>query len=543
VTDKTTFASVKLDHAFSARDQVNLRYNYGKRDEINSGGVSVGGLTSVEGGGGRRTRDQAGVLGYMHAITPSLLSDARVQYAPRKQEQFSNDPVGPRVTISGVATFGRSTDFPVKLDETRWQFVETLSWQKEKHFVKGGVDINYVNALTSFPSAFAGSFSFGSLATFLSGRPTTFTQGFGNPLIRLKDTLYGVFVQDSFRVNPRVTLVYGLRYDYDAQPQNLPRDRSNPIEAPLADGIHRDGNNWQPRASVVLDPAGNGKTVVRAGYGRFYDKIFLLVARNVLLARQSISLSGQAAADRFALGAWPESNELPAGVTLGTTNIQQPSPGMALPYNDQVTVEFERQLGSDWSVGAGYVYIRGRQLLVADNINLAPPVLLTLDNAASLGVTAPSPQQIGRNYYTKTRLDPNFNQINQVSSTGRARYDGMQLDIQKRMRKGQGRRVGLHAGGNAERPVQPRRRVLLLDGAPAAPRDDDRCLDDPFSGRGQRVVECARERLDHLRAAEVPQRDTTKDHRRQRCQRGRPQRDRPAARRRRHHAAQQRHGP
>jgi len=66
--------------------------------------------------------------------------------------------------------------------------------------------------------------------------------------------------------------VYGLRYDYDAQPQNVPRDRSNPIEAPLDDGIHRDANNVSPRAGFTWEPLGGARTLIRGGYGRFYDK-------------------------------------------------------------------------------------------------------------------------------------------------------------------------------------------------------------------------------------------------------------------------------
>ena len=204
--------------------------------------------------------------------------------------------------MSGVATWGRNTNFPVILDETTTQASYTMSWQRGRHFFKFGGDVSHIAATTSFPVSFAGSFTFGSLTSYLAGTPTTFTQGFGNPLIELPDTLYAVFAQDSWSISDRLTLVYGLRYDYDAQPQNVPRDRSNPIEAPLADGIHRDGNNVSPRAGFTWDPIGGGRPIIRGGYGRFYDKVFLLVARNSLLARQSISLSGAAATAQFAQG-------------------------------------------------------------------------------------------------------------------------------------------------------------------------------------------------------------------------------------------------
>lgn len=437
IENDTTLVSLKLDHSLDSRNNLSLRYSFGKRDEGNSGGVGIGGLTEVSGGGGARTRDHALVLAWTSTLKPSLLSETRLQFAPRELTQYSNDLIGPRVSISGVATWGRNVNFPVLLDETRWQLLQSFSWQKGRHFLKAGGDFTYVNALTSFPISFAGSFSFGSLANFLLGRPTTFTQGFGNPEIRLKDTLLTAFVQDSFRVDERLTLAYGLRYDYDMQPQNIPRDRSNPIEAPLQDGVHRDGNNLQPRVSVAFDPKGDGRSVLRAGYGMFYDKIFLLVARNALIARQSISLSGTAAADQFAKGAFPESDQLPPGFSLSRPNINLAAEDIEIPKNHQFSVGVERQLGSDWSVAANYVLVLGRQLLFSNNTNLAPPTVLTAENSASLGVARPTPQQLGRPYYgSAARLDPSFNNIQVVSSEGRSHYDGLQLAVQKRMSHG-----------------------------------------------------------------------------------------------------------
>jgi hypothetical protein len=74
--------------------------------------------------------------------------------------------------------------------------------------------------------------------------------------------------------------------------------------------------------------------------------------------------------------------------------------------------------------------------LRSDNINLAPPTRLTLANATSLGVTAPTPQQIGRPYYTAARLNPAFLNIQQVSSTGSSSYNALQLTLERRFSQG-----------------------------------------------------------------------------------------------------------
>jgi hypothetical protein len=437
VTRRDTLASFKLDHTLNANNTLAFRYTYGKSVEENAGGVGIGGLVAESGGGGQRGTDQSFLAAWTSVISPSVLGEARLQAAPRSLTQYANDAVGPRVTISGVATWGRNTNFPVILDETTTQGSYTLSWQRGRHFFKFGGDVTHIASTSSFPVSFAGSFTFGSLASFVAGTPTTFAQGFGNPQIDLPDTLYAAFAQDSWSLSDRLTLVYGLRYDYDAQPQNVPRDRSNPIEAPLDDGIHRDGNNVSPRAGLTWDPLGGGRTLIRGGYGRFYDKVFLLVARNALLARQSISLSGANAAAQFAKGAFPESDQLPAGFTLAQPSINLSDPEMQIPYVDQVSLGVERQFGRDWAAAVNFVRNWGSAMLVSNNTNLGPPTVLTAANAPSLGVNAPTPQQLGRPYYGSTnRLDKLYNNTQMVSSSGWSSYYGVQVTLEKRFSDG-----------------------------------------------------------------------------------------------------------
>lgn len=434
---ETTLASLKVDHQWTSNDALMVRYMYGRTIEVNAGGVGIGQQIDLSGGGALRGRDQSVLASWTRVMSGSLLSETRVQISPRSLTQLANDPIGPRITISGVATFGRNTNFPVLLDETRYQVQQTFSLQRRRHFFKFGTDLQRLNAHTSFPSNFGGSFTFGSLANFVAGTPTTFSQGFGNPEIELPDTLLGFYAQDSWTVRDRLTLVYGLRYDYDLQPQGIPRDRNNPIEAPLQDGVARDGNNVAPRVAATYDLTGKGRTVIRAGYGVFYDKLFLLVGRNALLARQSISLSGAAARTQFAQGAFPESDRLPAGFTLANPNITLTDEHLSMPYAHQVNAGLEHQIGRFWAVGANYIHVRGEALLRTDNVNLGPPTVLTVENAASLGVANPTAQQIGRPYFgTTNRLDRAFNNIQLTSATGRSRYHGVQLLAEQRLRKG-----------------------------------------------------------------------------------------------------------
>ena len=101
-----------------------------------------------------------------------------------------------------------------------------------------------------------------------------FIQGLGSPSDSFKNVAIGAFWQDSWRVNPKLTLNYGIRYDVEIPPkfkppQGLALPAYNLLG--LQKGLQTDRNNIQPRIGVAWDPSGNGKTVVRASYGMFYD--------------------------------------------------------------------------------------------------------------------------------------------------------------------------------------------------------------------------------------------------------------------------------
>ena len=175
-----------------------------------------------------------------------------------------------------------------------------------------------------------------------------------------------------------------------------------------------------PRAGFTWDPIGDGRTLVRGGYGRFYDKMFLLVARNALLARQSISLSGADATASSRQGAFPESDQLPPGFTLSRPSINLSDPEMEIPYMDQVSLGVERQIVD----GLG----RRRELrpqlgIGAAGVGQHQPRSAHRAHRRQRGVTrrepTPTPSSSGgRTTASTNRLDPLYNNIQMVSSSG-----------------------------------------------------------------------------------------------------------------------------
>jgi hypothetical protein len=112
------------------------------------------------------------------------------------------------------------------------------------------------------------------------GIPTTYIQGIGNSNVPLDNLPFSFFIQDSWRANKHLSINYGLRYDYESTPLFAPATAVNAAENALGvvEGIPRDSKNFAPRLGIAWDPRGDGKTVIRAGYGLFYDHPLLAVA-------------------------------------------------------------------------------------------------------------------------------------------------------------------------------------------------------------------------------------------------------------------------
>jgi hypothetical protein len=219
------------------------------------------------------------------------VNEFRFQYARRGLSYFYNTAIpggsDPAVNIPGFAYFGREPYSYIQRVEQRYQFTDNFSWTIGRHDTKFGVDFNYIPTSATFTVNYGGVYDVGSIAAFPSpfpmlnpvqaygaGLPSDFIQGIGNPRDSFPNKPLGVFWQDSWRVRPNFTLNYGVRYDIEFPPQF-----KSPTALALAGynylglqkGIQTDTNNIAPRIGMAWDPKGDGKTVVRASYGMFYD--------------------------------------------------------------------------------------------------------------------------------------------------------------------------------------------------------------------------------------------------------------------------------
>ncbi|HXZ33889.1 MAG TPA: TonB-dependent receptor [Terriglobales bacterium] len=303
VFEGTSLYALRLDHNITERNRLMLRSN-----------VSPSTVTGIEVNGEDQTfgqnaysrtseqtyRDAAGEAQDTWTIGNNKVNELRFQYARRGLlYNYSSAPGGSfvAVNIPGFGYFGREPYSYIQRTEQRYQFTDNFSWSIARHDTKFGFDFNYIPVTATFTVNYGGVYSFGALTNsevlgalpaalqslvpgfnavqaYGLGVPQTLVQGIGNPHDSFSNKPLGVFWQDSWRVRPNLTFNYGVRYDVEFPPQLSPPD---PLALAaynslgLQKGIQTDTNNVQPRVGLAWDPRGNGKDVIRASYGIFYD--------------------------------------------------------------------------------------------------------------------------------------------------------------------------------------------------------------------------------------------------------------------------------
>jgi hypothetical protein len=311
VFEGTSIYSLRLDHHFNSAHQLALR---GSASPSTVTGIQVNAQGAAENFGQNafsRTSQQvfrdAGVTAqYLWTISPTKVNELRFQYARRGLlYTYSPDAAGGNVAVNipGFAFIGREPFSFVRRTEQRYQFTDNFSWARGHHIVKFGADVNHLPLKADFTANFGGVYNFGELSPGSLGLPTTFNgvpvpnfspvqayglgvpqvfiQGIGNPHQSFSNNTLGVFIQDSWRMRPNLTLNYGVRYDVEFTP-TFPavNDISQKAQDALGivKGIPRDTNNVAPRAGLAWDPGNDGKTVVRASFGMFYGHPLLALA-------------------------------------------------------------------------------------------------------------------------------------------------------------------------------------------------------------------------------------------------------------------------
>jgi hypothetical protein len=410
-----TEAASKLDHQLTKSTSLMLRYAFTNNREAGDA-FNTSGLVDASARGSSFTSDNALSGSVTTVFRSEAVGDLRFQAATRHAVLRTNDAIGPEIDIAGLVSLGRSYGGLSRRRENHYEAGYTYSRTSGKHLWKAGGVVNRVRLRATAEDGFGGVYLFNTLADFVAGRPDQYRQAFGGPTVDFPVTSFGGFVQDHRSLAPRVTLDIGVRYDFERLPQEF----------------NQDANNFSPRVGLAWSPS--SKWVLRAGYGIFFDRYVLAdltraIEKNGSQAFEQVA-DGDAAAGVFAAA---QGGALASPLAGIAPSIFRSDSRMATPYSQQASAGAEYAVAKNLTLRGDYLFVRGTKLPRTRNINLLPPVVLTLANAASLGLPSPAPQQIGREVFSPARLNAQFADIYQLDNSASSTYNGISFALNRRM--------------------------------------------------------------------------------------------------------------
>jgi outer membrane receptor for ferrienterochelin and colicin len=410
-----TEASGKVNYQISSRNSLTLRYAF-TNNRVAGNAFNTTALDDASVRGSSFTADNVVAGSLVTVYGSGSVGDLRFQAATRHAVLRTNDSADPEIDINGLVDFGQPYAGNSSRRENHYQASYTYLKTKGQHLWKVGGTVNDVSLRATVLDGFGGLYLFGSLADFMAGNADQFRRTFGNPNVNYSVTSFGGFVQDHWSIAPKLTLDLGIRYDYERLPSLF----------------NQDTNNFSPRIGLAWSPS--SKWVVRAGYGIFFDRYVLASLTRAIEFNGSQGfeqvIDGSAAASAFAGAGGGSQIAYISGIA---PSIYQPDPHMATPYSQQANAGAEYLLAKDVTFRADYLFVRGVKLSRTLNVNLLPPVVLTVANAASLGITNPTPQQIGNEVFTSNRQNPAFDDIYQIQDSASSTYNGVSFTLNRRL--------------------------------------------------------------------------------------------------------------
>jgi hypothetical protein len=361
----------------------------------------------------------------------------------------------PVINVSGFSQIGATASDTRHRIDTNWQAFDNFSWIKGSHSIKFGYEFRRTTINTMVQSHFRGALDFSDLSDFASGTIDGGSQFFGNPQRNTYENSHGLYIQDAYRINSRLTLNAGLRWDYNGVigEKNALASECVISAGPtctltqlgtggLSKGLYNpDYKDFAPRLNVAYSLT--SKTVVRAGWGIFYDSPYMSlfitnsVNNSVYAYGPLFNPFGPAAIFSSPTAATivpgqPVFEALPAGSspTGDITTVNRAD--MKTPYMENFNLNIEQQISNKISVQVGYVGSQGHRLYRFVDINQPSHATINasdLSCAGGPGVALGSGCEFAPTVYTVVPSTTNTAYINQDEASANSNYNSLQASL------------------------------------------------------------------------------------------------------------------
>lgn len=437
--------SIKVDYNASPRNTFSFRYNIADS------------YTGTEYGFATDQTSPSSSLNHLfkgtwtHTFSPNVLNEFGVGFNRPQTNSLGGGGNLPSFQCSAFWGCNTSNNFEAapgpdlfsnRRPQHSLQFLDTVTWIKGRHSVRAGLDIRRaVTRDAADPQYFI---AYDGTADFLANQGEQLSS-LGHTMVGVQNTNYGFFVQDDIRLAPRFTLNLGLRYEYNTvlhgdQIQNfdlaaLIADPNNPDTSkffgPLGAGLYKpDRNNFGPRVGFSWDPRGTGRTVVRGGFGIFY---------NPMLTGAALSLAGNAQQGinvnfiNLAFGitsCTPPFSQPPIPFYYISYPLPNPLPVCTPPLPPNVNAldpNIRDSYSMHWSFGVQQEIIKN--------------TVLEVSYVANQGVKLPAGaayagQELNSSPFGGTEISSNFANVRHLGNFVDSNYHSLQASVRRRIGKG-----------------------------------------------------------------------------------------------------------
>ncbi|MCX6592599.1 MAG: TonB-dependent receptor [Acidobacteria bacterium] len=448
--------SIKVDHTFSANDSLTVTYNRFTDPSFEPSNRLCGSAVLPGFGCDSGLTTQLGGLTEVHVFSPTLINEFRAGVnrlvQPRLQEDvkadfpalpgafFDSIPDNtglPSTSVTGFSRLGGATNLPSNRADTTYQIVNNLSWITGKHSVKFGIEWRQFQSSNNQSSGGRGSLNFTGattaltsgypLADMLLGLPTSTSRNPYQPFFYNRQGSWNWFVQDDYKITPHLTLNVGLRWEY-ISPLTEKYNRMSSFDADTGvlrvmgqNGVGKalykaDRNNFAPRFGFAWQPFGKSSTVIRGGYGVFYNPNTTLNGMYTLALNAPFRNPQTFNASRTSVITLKD--PFPTTLASGSNTAWGINQDFPLADRQQWSLGVQRQLTTNVLLEASYFGAKGTHLQTSQNPNQPAP---------GLGTTA---------QVNARRRFPTYGNLTWYQNDGNSNFHSLQAKLEKRFSAG-----------------------------------------------------------------------------------------------------------
>lgn len=470
--NQTDQGGLRYDHFFNEKDQLSFRYARSVSaniDPLSVSGANVPGFPVGEDLGAH-----SAVLSETHVFGAAAVNVARIAFFRNVFE--TNKPINrtkasslgftypgtlaaaeglPFFIVSGYASLGNPITGPRDTAQNTYEAADSVSFTTGRHSLKTGIDFrrNQINMTEGIAAngffVFAPFPASDPFASFLLGFPVVFFQGGGDFNRGLRSVDFGSYAQDEWRVTPRLTVNYGLRYEVSTPFVDI-RDRMNAWSPGKQSAVYPNAPKgllfpgdagvprgiapvyWKalmPRLGIAWDPTGSGKISVRAAYGIYYDSFTNGVGGPLQAPLSAIpwTQARQLSAPINFTNPWNGLNPFAPSAFPQPTTVLTVENGARPPYVQNWNLALQRSFGASYLLDIRYIGSKGTRL----------PRMIEA-NPAVYGPGATSDNADQRRLYAGCRIAGacDFASVGLITNSTSSTYHAAQTALSRRFSNG-----------------------------------------------------------------------------------------------------------